>query len=246
MPSDLIVLTRREGDNLPLAARLEAHGLRCLSYPCIATRVVEAHEETVMELNAGGTIAAIAFPSRSAVEGLYAQPTLLAQLPLEAEPVLGVVGPATAKVLIAWHRAPDIVADPATGTALAEALGRRLGPGATVLLPVGDKTRPELPDGLVAAGLIPVPLQVYAHDTAAPEPLPAPPPAVVVCASPSAAQTFLQTNPDLKTCTFVAIGPTTEASLRELGATRITRAGATTGQALADAVLQAVNTDPEA
>ncbi len=241
MPTDLIVLTRRESDNLLLSARLGAHGLRCLSYPCIDTCVVVPHQDTLMELTGGGAIGAIAFPSRGAVEGLYDQPTILAQLPLESEPLLGAVGPATAKVLSARHRAPDIVADPATGAALAEELALRLGGGARVLVPGGDKQRPELPDGLNAAGLIPLTLQVYAHQDPAPEPLPPPPPAVVFCASPSAAQTFLHTNPDLKTCAFVAIGPTTEASLRDLGATRITRAKSTTGEAITEAVLHALS-----
>jgi uroporphyrinogen-III synthase len=242
MPTDLIVLTRREDDNLPLAARIEALGLHCLSYPCIATRIIEPAADTLIDLGAGGTITAMAFPSRGAVEGLYDQPALLAQLPLAPEPVLGAVGPATAQLLTARHHAPDIVADPATGAALARALTRRLGPGARVLIPGGDKQRPELPDGLAGAGLIPLTLQVYEHQDPAPEPLPPPPPAVVVCASPSAAQTFLGTNPDLKTCAFVAIGPTTEASLQHLGATHITRATTTTPEALTQAVLEAVTT----
>lgn len=241
MPADLIVLTRREADNQALATQLEAHGLRCLSYPCIATHTVQPDDNTLLNLSANGSIAAIAFPSRGAVEGLYDQPELLAQLLLDGEPVLGAVGPATAKALAARHRSPDLVANPATGTALAEALARRLGPGARVLIPGGDKQRPELPESLRAADLIPLPLQVYAHDDMEPEPLPPPPPTAVVCASPSAAQTFLRVNPALTTSAFVAIGPTTDQALRQLGATRITRATATTQDALTQAVLQAVS-----
>lgn len=243
MPADLIVLTRREADNHALAAKLEARGLRCLSYPCIATRTVQPDERSLLALSAEGAIAAIAFPSRSAVEALYDQPTLLAHLTLDGEPVLGVVGPATAKTLATRHRAPDIVAEPATGTALAEALSLRLGRSARVLIPGGDKPRPELSSGLRSVGLVPLPLQVYAHEDAAPEPLPPPPPAVVVCASPSAAQNFLDANPALKTCTFVAIGPTTDKALRDLGATRVTHTTTTTPEALTEAVLRAVKID---
>lgn len=243
MPSDLIVLTRREADNAPLAAKLEAESLRCLSYPCTATCNVEPDDETILALCGGATIAAIAFPSRSAVSGLYDQPTLLAQLPLQGDPVLGAVGPATAKVLTVRHRAPDLVAVPATGTALAQALARRLGSGARVLVPGGDKPRPELPDGLHAAGLIPLPLQVYAHEDPAPEPLPPPGPSAVVCASPSAARAFLHANPSLKTASFVAIGPTTEKALHELGATKITRATSTSHDALTEAVKLAIRSD---
>jgi uroporphyrinogen-III synthase len=240
MPTDLIVLTRREGDNRALAERLEARGLRCLSYPCIATHIVQPDEDALLSLVAAGSIAAIAFASRSAVEGLYDQPELLAQLPLEGEPLLAAVGPATASALAARHRAPDIVAKPATGAALAEALARRLGRSARVLIPGGDRPRPDLPDGLRAAGLVPMPLEVYGHDDVEPVPLPPPPPGVVVCASPSAAQTFLRANPTLTGCAFVAIGPTTAEALQDLGAVAVTRATATTAEALVDAVLAAL------
>jgi len=243
MPADLIVLTRREADNQALATRLEAHGLRCLSYPCIATHAVAPDDDALLHLSAAGSIAALAFPSRSAVEGLYDQPELLAQVLVDGEPLLGAVGPATARALTVRHRSPDLVADPATGAALAKALAPRLGPGARVLIPGGDKQHPDLPEGLRAADLVPLPLQVYAHDAMEPEPLPPPPPKAVVCASTSAAQTFLSANPALTTCAFVAIGPTTEASLQKLGATRITRAAATTQDALTKAVLQATKRD---
>jgi uroporphyrinogen-III synthase len=239
MPSDLVVLTRRESDNEALARALEARGLRCLSYPCIATRTVPPDEAILRELASVGALAAIAFASRSAVEGLFDQPAIGARLALSDVPLLGAVGPATASALAARHRPPDLVADPATGAALAAALARRLSPAARVLIPGGDKARPELPAGLRAAGLIPLPLPVYAHVEVTPDPLPPPPPRVIVCASPSAAMAFLRANSDLTACAFVAIGPTTEQALAALGATRITRAAATTTGALVDAVLAA-------
>jgi uroporphyrinogen-III synthase len=239
MPSDLVVLTRRESDNEALARALEARGLRCLSYPCIATRPVPPDEATLRDLASGGTLAAIAFTSRSAVEALFDQPAIGARLALCDVPILGAVGPATASALAARHRPPDLVADPATGAALAAAFACHLSPKARVLLPGGDKPRPELPEGLRAAGLVPLPLPVYGHVAVTPAPLPLPPPGVIVCASPSAATAFLRANPGLTACPFVAIGPTTAQALGALGATRVTRAAATTTDALVDAVLAA-------
>ncbi len=242
MPSDLIVLTRREVDNRPLAAALEAAGLRARSYPCIATKAVVPSDEVLWELSEAGPMDAMAFPSRAAVEALYEQPVILGNLFPGGVPLLASVGPATSKSLAARHRSPDIQAEPATGAALAVALAQRLGPGARVLLPCGDKPRPELSGGLKSAGLQPHLLQVYAHEDPEPDPLQPPAPAVVVCASPSAAAAFLHANPNLRDVAFVAIGPTTETSLRELGATRITRAAATHLDALIDAVHRALPT----
>lgn len=246
MPSDLIVLTRREGDNQNLATALQALGLSTLSYPCIATRTIEPTEERLWELTEAGPVDAIAFPSRAAVRGLYEQPGLLAELLGGGAPLLATVGPATTKILTARHQSPELQAEPATGAALAEALARRLGPGATVLIPGGDKPRPDLPEALTAHGLIPLPLQVYAHEDLEPDPLPAPPPAAILCASPSAAQTFLKANPTLNHAPFVAIGHTTESALKDLGAINITRATATTQDALVEAVTQALENAPPA
>lgn len=240
MSSDLIVLTRREADNQALAAQLEAQGLRCLSYPCLATRTCLPDADTLSSLSAEAPLAAMAFPSRAAVEGLYDQPALLEQLRWNDGPLLAAVGPATAKLLTARDRAPDLIANPATGAALATGLADLLPAGSRVLIPGGDKQRPELPEGLRAANLVPIFLQVYSHEPLVHEPLPPRAPAAIFCASPSAAQTFLHTNPDLATAPFIAIGPTTEQALRDLGATEITRASDTTPKALVDAILSAL------
>lgn len=244
MSSNLVVLTRREADNQILAAQLAAEGLRGLSYPCLATRATTPDVDTLAGLAPGAPLAAIAFPSRAAVEGLYDQPTLLAQLPLAHAPLLATVGPATARTLADRDRAPDLMAEPATGAALATVLANHLPEGSRVLLPGGDKPRPELPEGLRENALVPVPLQVYTHEVITPDPLPPPAPAAIVCASPSAAQTFLGANPDLATTPFVAIGPTTAQALRDLGATQITRAANTTPRALVEAILNALGNAP--
>ena len=237
MRADHVVLTRSDADNQALRRLLEARGVRCLSYPCIATQDAEPSEEDVGVLLAAGPLAAVAFPSRRAVTGLLAQPALVGRLALPGSATVGAVGPATQKVLEAHGWPVQVLADPATGEALARALGRRLPPGACVLIPAGDKLRPTLPEMLTAQGLIAKPLLVYRHVACRPEPLASPPPAVVVCASPSAAQAFLESNPELTTVPFAAIGPTTAEALRQRGVHRVAQAPHPTTHSLATVVL---------
>lgn len=240
MSTDHVVLTRTHADNRPLRELLEAQGLRCTSYPCIATCTVTPDDDALQPIQGAGPLAAVAFPSRRAVAGLLDQPALLARLALRDDVVIGAVGPATARALAARDRAPDLVAEPATGAALGAALVARLELGSPVLIPGGSRPRPELPDTLTDGGLIPLALQVYAHEALAPPPLEPPPPSVVVCASPSAAEAFLGANPTLTHVRFVVIGPTTEQALAHLGATAITRAAGTDLDSLLDAVLQLI------
>jgi len=236
MSADLVVLTRAHQDNEPLLAALADAGLRGLSYPCIAIEPVLPNEDTVETVRRGGPLRAVAFTSRRAVQGLVRALAHLTPLALDpAALVVGAVGPATGRAARDQGWPPMLVPEQSSGALLATLLRMTLSPGDRVLIPGGDRPRPELPEGLRAHGLEPVPLQVYAHQPVHLEPLPERP-AAVMCASPSAAEAFLGGNPDLEDVCYVAIGPTTAQRLEQLGATRITVAAAPTPEALLHAV----------
>jgi uroporphyrinogen-III synthase len=236
MSADCVVLTRTHRDNEPLLAALADAGLRGLSYPCIAIEPVIPDEGTVQRIQRGGPLRAVAFTSRRAVQGLVRAGPHLAPLALDpATLVVGAVGPATGRAARDQGWPPMLVPEQSSGATLATLLRMTLSPGDRVLIPGGDRPRPELPDGLRAHGLAPVPLPVYAHQPVHLEPLAARP-AAVMCASPSAAEAFLGGNPGLEDVCYVAIGPTTAQRLEQLGATRITVAAAPTPEALLHAV----------
>ncbi len=239
MRSHLVVLTRREEDNQRLAALLEAEGLQVVSYPCLATEAVPPDRARLRALAAGGPVDAIAFPSRASVDGFFDQPLIRETLCPELPGLLAAVGPSTAALLEARGRPPEVTARPANGEALARALVARLGAEARVLIPGGDRPRPELPRGLQEGGLIPLPLQVYRHADLRPPPLPPPPPDAILCASPSAARTFCRANPRLaSSAPFVAIGATTGSSLRALGAAEVHVAPSVTPGDLLETILR--------
>jgi uroporphyrinogen-III synthase len=230
-------LTRTAEDNAALAPPLAAAGLTVIDYPCLALAPVLPPLVDLVATAGLGPFGAIAFTSPRAVAAFLDQAAVREHVGLWSDPaLLAAVGPGTAQALADRGHAAGLVADPPTGAGLAAGLGARLPPGTAVLLPAGDRLRSETLDALTAAGLVPVPLTVYAHQSVAPAPLPLPPPDVVVCASPSAARTFVRANPDLAEVRFVAIGPTTASALAELGARQVTVARQPNAAALIAAV----------
>ncbi|HVT76512.1 MAG TPA: uroporphyrinogen-III C-methyltransferase [Acidimicrobiales bacterium] len=138
--------------------------------------------------------------------------------------LVGTVGDATAAAFERrFGRPPDLVADPPRGAALAAAIGAAPDDGATLVFVVGaEDGRPELADGLAAAGWKPASIAAY---RLGPPPVAPVPPRdavyeadLIVCTSSSAA-TFLVTHGGLITAraAIVAIGPTTADTLRHAG-----------------------------
>jgi uroporphyrinogen III methyltransferase/synthase len=65
---------------------------------------------------------------------------------------LAVMGPGTAKALLAWRLVPDLVPERAIAEGMLEAFPDPPGPGSVVLVPRAAEGRDVLPDGLAAAG----------------------------------------------------------------------------------------------
>ena len=138
--------------------------------------------------------------------------------------LVGTVGDATAAAFERrFGRPADLVADPPRGAALAAAIGAAPDEGAKTVFVVGaEDGRPELADGLAAAGWKPSSIAAY---RLGPPPLASVPPReavyradLIVCTSSSAA-TFLVTHAGLITARapIVAIGPTTADTLHHAG-----------------------------
>jgi uroporphyrinogen III methyltransferase/synthase len=138
--------------------------------------------------------------------------------------LVGAVGDATAAAFEErFGRPADLVADPPRGSALAAAIGEAPGEGATLVFVIGaEEGRPELADGLAAAGWKPASVAAY---RLGPPPAPSVAPRdvvanadVVVCTSSSAAS-YLVTHGGLVAARapIVAIGPTTADTLAKAG-----------------------------
>ncbi len=220
--SPTVVLTRSEADNAPLAERLAQHGIETISAATVAMAwLAPAQGGTVLSpLLAAAP--AIVFTSRYGVMAWCAQAgsdDLQAALSRGAE--VAVVGQGTAAALRAHGVTPTLIADPATGGALAAQLLDRLPTSSTaaILAMQGAHARPELREGLVAGGRVVETVVVYENRQP-------PPPAdelllacacadAIYVAAPSAAGRLLAWSPGLIDRSFVAIGPTTATTLAE-------------------------------
>jgi uroporphyrinogen-III synthase len=159
---------------------------------------------------------------------------------------LAAVGPATAERLAREVREPDLVPAESTGEAMAAALAPRVA-GKRVFLPRPADGRPELLEGLVAAGAEVVAVEAYRTVPAAAEailPLAAWIEAgevdAVAFASPSAVKAVVGGLGDrvhvLRRVVLAAIGPTTADALRNDGLEVAAQPARYTGADLADAI----------
>jgi uroporphyrinogen-III synthase/uroporphyrinogen III methyltransferase/synthase len=227
-----VVVTRgapAAGDDA-LGDRLRALGATVVDCPAIVTGPPEDPAPLDQALRALDGFGWAAFASATAVERTVAR---LDALPVPrgalADLRLACVGPATAERLEALVRAPDLVPMEATGAALAEALARHVR-GVRVLVPRAAEGRPELVDGLRAAGAEVVAPAAYRTVPAPPERLAplleglaARTVHAVAFASPSAVQSVLAALGAraslLGGVVLGAIGPTTAEALRRAGFT---------------------------
>lgn len=149
-----VVVTRAVGAEDTLGPRLREVGARVLEFPAIEIGPPGPAELAALD----AALAALprfrwaAFASVNAVERTVARLDELGVPRAALEDLrLACVGPGTADRLAALARAPDLVPLEHTGAALAQALARHVA-GVAVLVPRAAEGRPELVDGLRAAG----------------------------------------------------------------------------------------------
>ena len=222
-----MAVTRGKGGDDALASRLRELGAEVVGVPAIATAPPESWEELDRALRSVEAFDWIAFASANAVEMTVGRLRELGLPPPSRTVRLAAVGRATGERLAGLLRPPDLVPAEARGAALAEALGERAR-GKRVLVPRAADGRPELVDGLAAAGAEVVAAPCY-RTVAAPAEAIAPLGALlehgevdaVAFASPSAVRSVARglgsRAPLLSRCALAAIGPTTAAALEEEG-----------------------------
>jgi len=252
----VVVLTRRPEQGQELGLLLEAQGATVIHLPSLEIGPPADPAPFDEALRGLRDFAWIAFASANAVRAVAERLAALglpSTTPLSGARV-AVVGPATAQALA--EAFPGISAELGPegeehGQALADALVRRGVTGQRILLPVSSQGRPELEQGLLAAGARVT--RVVAYETRTPRGLSeglrealARRPDVFVFASPSAAEGLA--DPSLRGQGAVVIGRTTEAAARRAGfdvrgvAARPSAAGL--AQAVVDALAPACGPAP--
>lgn len=252
-----VAVTRgRQGEDA-LAERLRALGAEVLDFPAIAVAPPEAAAQAVVDavLRRVDDFEWAVFASGNAVDQTLAR---LAALGLGAEALsrlrLAAVGPATAEKLARAVRAPDLVPAQARGAALAEALAPHVR-GRRVLVPRAEEGRPELVDGLRAAGAQVVAPVVYRTVPAPPESLAPLGDALargqvdaVAFMSPSAVESVVAAlgprAPLLGRTVVAVIGPTTAQAAAAAGLRVDVQPAAARGEALADAIAASLGARP--
>jgi uroporphyrinogen-III synthase/uroporphyrinogen III methyltransferase/synthase len=244
-----VVVTRGKVGEDALADRLRALGATVRELPSIAVGPPASFEALDAALRDLAGFAWVVFASANVVERTVARLDALgiprARL---ADRSLAAVGPATAERLGREVRPPDLVPDEATGAATAAALAARVA-GRRVLVPRPAEGRPELVEGLAAAGAEVVAAEAYRTVPAPPErllPLAAWVGAgevdAVAFASPSAVRAVAGALGDrvtvLRGTLVAAIGPTTAEALREVGLEPGAQPTRHTGRDLAEAIAE--------
>jgi uroporphyrinogen-III synthase/uroporphyrinogen III methyltransferase/synthase len=223
-----VVVTRGRGGEDALAARLRELGAAVREIPSIAFAPPSDPGPLDAALRDAARFAWVVFASATAVERTVARMRALGLDPAAlGRARLAAVGPATAERVARELREPDLVPAVATGEAMARALAPDVA-GRAVLLPRPAEGRPELLDGLRAAGADVAAVEAYRT-------VPAPADAIrplaawiaagevdaVAFASPSAVAAVVAglgaEAPLLRRVVLAAIGPTTADALRAAG-----------------------------
>jgi uroporphyrinogen-III synthase/uroporphyrinogen III methyltransferase/synthase len=242
-----VVVTRSKGGEDALSARLRHLGASVREIPSLVFAPPADPGPLDAALRDLARFDWAAFASATAVERTLERLRALGIAPsaLGARK-LAAVGPATSERLAREVREPDLVPVESTGEAMAAALATQVR-GKRIFLPRPAEGRPELLDGLIAAGAEVVAVEAYRT-------VPAGPDAVrpladwiergevdaISFASPSAVKAVVAGLGEravlLRSVLLAAIGPTTSAALREAGLEVGAQPARYTGMDLADAI----------
>jgi uroporphyrinogen-III synthase/uroporphyrinogen III methyltransferase/synthase len=242
-----VVLTRARAGDDALASRLVELGASVREIPSIAFAPPADPAPLDAALRDLRRFDWAVFASGTAVERTVERLAALGLGPPALAHVrLAAVGPATAEALARAVREPDLVPAEATGEAMARTLAPRVR-GARVLLPRPAEGRPELLDGLRAAGADVAAVEAYRT-------VPAPAASIqplaawlragevdaVAFASPSAVKAVVEGLGEdaalLSRVPLAAIGPSTAAAIRAAGLEVATQPSRYTGTDLAEAI----------
>jgi len=223
-----IVVTRATGADDALPAHLRELGAEVLSFPAIAIGAPSSTADLDRALGDLRSFSWVAFASANAVAWTCARMQALG-IPTTAlaAPRLAAVGRATAGALRRAVRSPDLVPADARGEALAAAMAPEVR-GLRVLVPRAEEGRPELTEGLAAAGAEVVAPVAYRTLPADPEALRPLADLVergqvdaIVFASPSAVRAVAVALGEraglLARASIAVIGPTTAEAARQQG-----------------------------
>ncbi len=250
-----IAVTRGKQGEDALAARLRALGATVLEAPAIAAAPPTSFAALDRALREAGRFHFAVFASGNAAAAVRARLDALGLGPSALDGVrLAAVGGATAEKLASALRPADLLPNEQSARGLV-ALLAPLVRGRRVLLPRAAEGRPELIEGLLAAGAEVEAPEAYRTVPAGPEAL-APLRAAlaagqvdaVAFASPSAVRAVAAAlgvhRPLLSRVLVAAIGPTTAEAAREQGLSVGVQPAVPAGAALADAIAAALGPLP--
>ena len=164
-----VVVTRTRGGEDALSARLAELGAAVREVPSIAFAAPADPAPLDAALRDLARFEWVVFASATAVDRTVARARALGVAPAAlARARLAAVGPATAERVARELREPDLVPAEATGEAMAAALAPQVA-GRPVLVPRPAEGRPELVEGLRAAGADVAAVEAYRTVPAPPE-----------------------------------------------------------------------------
>jgi uroporphyrinogen III methyltransferase / synthase len=245
-----VMVTRPHGDNDPLRKALAAMGAEVLDLPVISVAPPEDGAPLRAALAALDRFDWIAFTSRNSVRAVL-DALGATQLTIPAAMRVAAVGPATCTALEAASIDVECMPPEASAADLAAAMAATGIAGQRVLLPVGDRARHDLRNGLAAAGAVVE--QVIAYRTVstgergeALRALTSGSVDIVALASPSAVTALvalLGGDPvPLRYTRLACIGPTTASAVTRLGLVPAAVATEHTALGLADAIARLYQT----
>ncbi len=232
-------MTRPAGDGQALAARLAGLGADVVTAPMIEIAPPDDVAALDAVLRQVGTYRWIAFTSRNAVRAVASRLMAL-QLAIPPAVQIAAVGPTTAAALRDVGIPVHVVAPEGTAESLVHILGDQVR-GDRVLVPQGDRARPDLAEGLRRAGAgVDTVIAYRTADSTGPLPTIGQGD-IIALFSPSAAQRLvaLAGRVTLQRAKIVCIGPTTAAAVRDLGLLPATVAAGRTVEAMVEAIAAA-------
>lgn len=235
-----VILTQEEDTAGELAAALNAAGLKTFSYPCIATRYIWFDAGEKIGGKAITEFGVYAFTSKRGVTGAIPARDAISS----GRAKIACVGEAAgAAVFQVFGVNCDVMPDMKfTGEALAAAIANAVPAPAAVLHFRGDKTAGDFKLALQNFGFEVGEIIVYENVSPKLAELKRGDFAAAAFASPSAADRFFEANVELKNgIVCIAIGPTTSAKLREIGASCIHESPSQTMASLAATIIEVLS-----